>query len=406
MSIGITTINCRFRQRTSQDWIQSSCTFSEKELQAIAKELLGILAYLHHRQPPVIHRDLKPSNILLGNRSGNSVGQLYLIDFGSVQTVVHGGTRTIVGTYGYMPPEQFGGQTTPTSDLYALGATVIYLAVGQHPDQLSQREMRILFEERVNLNLCFIDWLKWLTEPSTDLRLKFAKQALDALEQSNSRLTIVAKPIGSKLEVTHTRQGLEILIPPQEPWFHLIGLLTWTPLWTSFVALITVLLAKSLAVEVVKNGMIVSLGTIATLLIVLIWPILFIFMLFCSDWHTLRGLFGQRLCITPQTVTRMYELFGVRFLRLPFAFTPDQQKITRVEYMGVYYASTTSTHGGRRTAASSPHINLWAANKKLTIGLDREDFTGETLLTDEEFRWLQDVLNSSRKSFMQKRRER
>ena len=58
----------------------------------------------------MIHRDLKPSNILLGERSGNSVGQVYLVDFGSVQTVLatEGGTRTVVGTYGYMPQEQFG----------------------------------------------------------------------------------------------------------------------------------------------------------------------------------------------------------------------------------------------------------------------------------------------------------
>jgi|GEM_PF-3216308 len=38
-------------------------------------------------RPSVIHRDIKPSNILLGDRSGNSIGQVYLVDFGSVQTL-------------------------------------------------------------------------------------------------------------------------------------------------------------------------------------------------------------------------------------------------------------------------------------------------------------------------------
>ncbi|HBE34384.1 MAG TPA: serine/threonine protein kinase, partial [Cyanobacteria bacterium UBA11368] len=37
------------------------------------------------------------------------------------------GTITVVGTYGYMPPEQFGGRAVPASDLYSLGATLIYL---------------------------------------------------------------------------------------------------------------------------------------------------------------------------------------------------------------------------------------------------------------------------------------
>jgi serine/threonine protein kinase len=117
-----------------------------------------------------------------------------------------------------MPPEQFGGQSTPASDLYAIGATLIYLATGQHPDQLPQREMRILFEDSVNLSPHLIDWLKWLTEPSTDLRLKSASQALKALEKSNLRksgLARVAKPAGSKVRVTNTRQMFEILIPPR-----------------------------------------------------------------------------------------------------------------------------------------------------------------------------------------------
>ena len=45
---------------------------------------------------------------LLGDRSGHQVGQVYLVDFGSVQTIVHTCTRTIVGTPGYIPLGQFG----------------------------------------------------------------------------------------------------------------------------------------------------------------------------------------------------------------------------------------------------------------------------------------------------------
>ncbi|MGB3534227.1 MAG: protein kinase [Microcoleaceae cyanobacterium] len=85
------------------------------------------MQYLHSHLHPVIHRDIKPSNILLTDRSGNSPGTVYLVDFGSVKTVIQSGTITIVGTYGYMPTEQFGGKTTPASDLYSLGATLIYL---------------------------------------------------------------------------------------------------------------------------------------------------------------------------------------------------------------------------------------------------------------------------------------
>ena len=70
--------------------------------------MLAVLGYLHQQLPPVTHRDIKPSNILLGNRSGNSIGDIYLVDFGSVQTAAStdAGTITIVGSSGYIPLEQ------------------------------------------------------------------------------------------------------------------------------------------------------------------------------------------------------------------------------------------------------------------------------------------------------------
>jgi serine/threonine protein kinase len=101
--------------------IQAGRGFSEAEVKELAKALLNILDYLHSRQPSIIHRDIKPSNILLGN----SIDDIYLVDFGSVQNLANkkGGTITVVGTYGYMPPEQFGGRAKPASDLYSLGTT-------------------------------------------------------------------------------------------------------------------------------------------------------------------------------------------------------------------------------------------------------------------------------------------
>ena len=39
---------------------------------------------------------------------------------------------TVVGTYGYMAPEQFRGTARPASDLFALGGTLLYLLSGIH----------------------------------------------------------------------------------------------------------------------------------------------------------------------------------------------------------------------------------------------------------------------------------
>lgn len=366
---GFALVQTCIEARSLQDWIQSGRTFSEEELKAIAKELLGILNYLHNRQPPVIHRDIKPSNILLGDRSGNSPGQVYLIDFGSVQTAVHGGTRTIVGTYGYMPPEQFGGQSVPTSDLYALGATLIYLATGQHPDKLPQREMRILFEDRVNLRPNLIDWLKWLTEPSTDLRLKSAKQALEALEESSSResgLARVAKPVGSKVQVTNTRQMLEILIPPRGFHLGLIPLIGFAIAWNSFLVM-----WYGIAFATWNYG-----GWFAALFAIchlgvglgLIWTILF----------TLLG--KVRLRITQSEISLTSEILGLRCLP---SLTAARQNITKIEHTRLSYKK--DPEGGN--VAVPPEINIWAGTKKFTLG-------GGDSLTSPELEWLaQDLSN-------------
>lgn len=77
-------------------------------------------------------RDVKAENIVLeGGRAG---GRVYLVDFGGVQAAAAGDAlqtaSTIIGTYGYMAPEQFRGQATPASDLYGLGGTLLFALSG------------------------------------------------------------------------------------------------------------------------------------------------------------------------------------------------------------------------------------------------------------------------------------
>jgi eukaryotic-like serine/threonine-protein kinase len=170
--------------KSLEEYMQAGRIFTETEVKEIAQALLKILTYLHGRQPPVIHRDIKPSNIILAEGSGKSVGQVYLVDFGSVQTLASkaGKTVTVVGTYGYMPPEQFGGYATPASDLYSLGATLIALATGIHPADLPQEDMRIGFESTVDFSPTLVNWLQWLIEPSVEKRLTSATAALETLE--------------------------------------------------------------------------------------------------------------------------------------------------------------------------------------------------------------------------------
>ncbi|MGB3263774.1 MAG: serine/threonine-protein kinase [Microcoleus sp.] len=187
---GFALVQTYIEAKSLQEYLSDGRSFSETEVKQLAAALLDILAYLHQRQPPVIHRDIKPSNILLKNRSGNSVGEVYLVDFGAVQTLAtqQGKTVTVVGTYGYMPPEQFGGRAVPASDLYGLGATLIALITKQHPADLPQQDLQIEFEQFTQLSPGFTNWLKWMTNPSLERRpasVQIAKEVLEKPQQIN-----------------------------------------------------------------------------------------------------------------------------------------------------------------------------------------------------------------------------
>lgn len=194
--------------------IEQGRKFTEAELIELAEKLLNILVYLHEQSPPIIHRDIKPSNILLMNRSGNSVGDVYLVDFGSVQTVAcnHSGTITIVGSYGYIPLEQFGGQTTGASDLYSLGMTLIYLVTGVHPAELTQVDGRVKFSSN-NISSKFSKWLEKLTYPYLDERFASSKLALTALKSKDNSYgdCLHLKPANSKVKLIREREKLEII---------------------------------------------------------------------------------------------------------------------------------------------------------------------------------------------------
>jgi len=97
--------------------------YNENEVIEIIESITTILDYLQKFRPPIIHRDIKPSNIM--RRSDNS---LALIDFGSVTDILKlKGGSTVVGTYGYMAPEQFIGNSCIKSDYYSLGTVALYL---------------------------------------------------------------------------------------------------------------------------------------------------------------------------------------------------------------------------------------------------------------------------------------
>lgn len=98
----------------------------------LLNDMADVLDYLHLRAPPIIHRDIKPGNIIR-----RPDGAFALVDFGSVRDRLKPeGGSTVVGTFGYMAPEQFQGRALPVSDIYGVGATALALLTGREPDAL------------------------------------------------------------------------------------------------------------------------------------------------------------------------------------------------------------------------------------------------------------------------------
>jgi hypothetical protein len=116
-----------------------------------------------------------------------------------------------------MPPEQFGGRAVPASDIYGLGATLIYLVTGVHPADLPQEDLRINFEPKIAISSDFVDWLQWMTEPDLNSRLTAADRALKALETQEKRgRSVLGIPAKSRVKLKKTRNSLEIVIPPSQ----------------------------------------------------------------------------------------------------------------------------------------------------------------------------------------------
>jgi serine/threonine protein kinase len=195
--------------------VKAGRRFSEAEVVELADRVLSILTYLHGQIPPVIHRDIKPSNILLSDWSVNNMGDVYLVDFGSVQTAAskNDGTITIVGSAGYIPLEQFSGQTVTASDLYSLGMTIIYLLTGVHPAELTQVNGQVKFSAEISNRLR--RWVEKMTQPYLDKRFDSAKLAQTALASEDGSYGDFAhlKPVNTQVQLYRDRDKIEIKFP-------------------------------------------------------------------------------------------------------------------------------------------------------------------------------------------------
>lgn len=124
------------RGQSLRQLVAEKGTLEAEEVLELARQMADILTFLHGKQ--IIHRDFTPDNLIMQEN-----GRLKLIDFNVAREwdKDDGKTGTIVGKHAYVPPEQFRGKPCEASDIYALGATLFYLATGLDPEPISQSSL-------------------------------------------------------------------------------------------------------------------------------------------------------------------------------------------------------------------------------------------------------------------------
>ena len=160
-------------------------TLDVAEVTKMLEDIADALRYLHSRAPFIVHRDIKPGNIIR-----RPDGSYALVDFGAVRDRLKpAGGSTVVGTFGYMAPEQFQGRASPKSDIYGLGATAMAMLTGAEPEDLPHEGLRIDVARALpkGTPAPLVRALTAMLQPDPDRRVDSIDDALAFLRPSASK---------------------------------------------------------------------------------------------------------------------------------------------------------------------------------------------------------------------------
>ncbi|MEZ4648187.1 MAG: protein kinase [Candidatus Eisenbacteria bacterium] len=160
--------------RTLEAYLHDHGRLTPASVLAIGRDVASAMAAIHGAG--LVHGDIKASNVV-----EDDAGRFVLIDFGSGRNLDRLDLPFPSGTPLVLAPEVVqGGDTSPASDLYALGVLLFRLLTGRHPVEAG--DMRALLEAhrsgrqaklddyRNDVPPALVGWIDSLLEPSPEKR--------------------------------------------------------------------------------------------------------------------------------------------------------------------------------------------------------------------------------------------
>lgn len=185
---------------------------SEKHILVLLDELLSIIDFIHSKK--LIHRDIKPANII--RRFDD--GKLCLVDFGAAKVATQTAlakTATLVGSFGFIAPEQLRGKGRFASDIYSLGATCIYLLTGILPtDLINPEDGSLSWQEHCEVTLELTEVLNKMVAMWLKDRYKSVAEVHDDLHSIVSDEPVSRRTSPRVLPTTYVKENVEQSIQP------------------------------------------------------------------------------------------------------------------------------------------------------------------------------------------------
>ena len=213
--------------RNVEQYVQKFGAIPYERATRFMVKILEAMQFVHEKN--FVHRDMKPSNIMIREDE-----RICILDFGIAKDLgFKGGNTTVIGTIlgsdGYMSPEQADGfDIDHRADIYALGCVFYYMLTGHHAyDTLSSD-----YETRSNITntpfprlsahskKSFPPKLQDILDHATDKNMmkryqscrEFRKDLEMLLPSASSSHTVISKNKTENIFITVGREGCDILI--------------------------------------------------------------------------------------------------------------------------------------------------------------------------------------------------